>query len=196
MSDLKSTLEGLEKSLLLQAMKTLLYILPIFLLAEKVYCHYSGGHMPNLTEFNLFVFISGINRHAALCSFVFFALTYVFCYYMETMILPPLIVSFFERKFSQKEIGKALDIIEDKQVKSVGHNPLKYIHLIPRTTIVEGVLSVIMTFSLWMVYVNNIASYLCIALVVYLSFFLLKLINTFYEVYPVENLKDLDLDNL
>lgn len=191
MGNLKNDLEGLESGLILKAMKTIAFMLPMILLSDKLYVKLAGNDAIHHVGFNFNNFMSDINGGAALWSFVFFMVLFMFCYSLEIIWLPTLVAGICDKKMKLKDVKKGIIIAERYLERREGVSNLRYIHIVSRGTIIRWLSYFLITIILWMIYINNVLSYLCIAIMIVLFGFIIRIMNTFYEYYSKDNLQEL-----
>jgi len=165
----------LHRNKTFKLMKGLLYIFPILGLTNNIYVYKYGFYL-----FNYKTCIDDLSIKSLFCVLVF-ALLYCAAYVSEKKLLPVL-SALFIGKFKTEDftistarahifIGEKLNIDIFKVVRFVNEN-------VDRLDLISKFMFIPVTFILWMLYINNILSYLAIITTIILMFFAFKLLNT------------------
>jgi hypothetical protein len=179
---MEKNLKALNRNLILTAVKTILFITPIFIITDNIYkwkygCDYLTLKINYILNFTIY-FPSKL-----IFPLLIFSIIFLFSYFLEKDILPSIIL-LWDGKIKIQNIRKAKINTNFILKKIRGFNPWLYIN--KDVTIKNKVYSELMflpvTMVLWLLSINSILSYISIIPVIILTIYLYKILNTaFYE---------------
>ena len=177
-SDLIFKLLEFSKTKMFNTLKSLLFLIPIFFISKWLFLEF------NVSQTTSFYWDGGYNfflHQNGIWAIVYFAFIYISVYYLETFIIPSIIIIFiptinknsFPRAFAKIETIPISTEFKDggaKQYINKGH--------INKQGLFSSMASIPVFLTLWLIVLNNIIGYLFIIIIWYLFFQFTRLTKT------------------
>lgn len=176
---MKENLQALNRNLLLKAMKTILFIIPIGIITNNIFISIYGDYSI-CNNMNFFSEHFRIICKNAIFSIVIFSAIFSISYFLEKNLLPDIFL-FFDKRSKNLEINKKENkvIIYKFFKKVLGFNPYIFLNRKEiRRYFYQQIMYVFITFILWLISINTSVSYLSIFVFIFLFIYIHIVINT------------------
>lgn len=180
---MKENLQALNRNLLLKAMKTIFFIIPIGIITNNIFQSIFGNYSicPNLKYFSDYFNIICRNT---IFSIIIFSSIFYFSYFLEKDLFPNIFLFINKRINNLPEPRKRKIILHKIFKKIFGFNPFLYLteDNIKREAYKQLMYIPIML-SLWLIAINTILSYCMLFIIAFLIIYILMLLNTIINDY-------------
>lgn len=180
-------IESLDKKLIIKSVKTILSILPIIIISNNSYIKHYGDYSFTFDISQMVnIFLTDTNR----CLFPFFVFSGLLLgsYIFEKNISPFIaeMLGCFGDTFKNALIKYDVDKILNKML---GINPLLYAKYdsFPKYEVIGHMMYLPVTLILWCICLDSIYSIVLIFLISFVTFFMLKVVNTVYKINSIYN---------
>jgi hypothetical protein len=183
---MEGKIKALDRKLLIKATKTMLYLIPIIGITNRVYVMIYGEY-----ELDFNGFVNFAEKHAInlVVAFLIFACLFLFFYFLEQFLLP---VIFIATNSSKLEL-------DDQEKQKIGHGYTKIYGLnflkladepFIRFELIGDISFLFIVPILWLVFLNHWIGYLSVALLCVIFWIIAK--GTVILLEPDNKEEDLD----
>ncbi len=173
----------ITKSTFVKGVFKIYEFLPVFLLTDRFYTNIFGEYSVNFNAEYVANFF--LTPKPYYCILMFSALI-VPIYLLEEFIIPLLILSLYKNKISKQDFKLSKIKTNIFLKKMVGMNPLTYMkkeYLFAKCELYKPFIIMALATILWLIFINNIWSYMLIVVVILLSMIVFKILNSIYEYH-------------
>lgn len=168
---MEGKIKALDRNLLIKATKTLLYLIPIIVITNRIYIKIYGDYKIDFSQFISFTETHMTNLAVA---FLIFAIIFLFTYFLERYLMSLLILKSSKIKFELSDQEKTK--INEKSKKVYGINVLK-IGDEPffKFEMIGDFAFIFIVPILWLIYLNNCIGYIIIVFLLGFFYYLMRM---------------------
>jgi hypothetical protein len=165
-------------------MRTLLFFIPLLLITYNLHEANYGVlkfSFQSISDFHIIFFLS-----------VFSALS-LFAYFIESVLLPFVLIG-IDKKYNENDLSfnKSINSTDKVLKKFLSFNPFQKIKEVPnkkmlRFEICRDLMYYVVTSCLWLIAFNTTIAYFSILIVLVITFYLYKIVNTYFYKYGIED---------